>query len=121
MPKLKSEIKLKWVNALRSGKYDQGKGRLKDDENKFCCLGVLCDVINPGSWKLCPIVGWKHGDIDVGAIHSDEFADLFEADNALEAVHQKTDINLIQDRLIKMNDDEGKSFEEIADYVEENL
>jgi len=34
----------KWVKALRSGNYQQGKGALCKDNN-FCCLGVLCDVI----------------------------------------------------------------------------
>lgn len=36
-------IKTKWVKALRSGKYKQGKGALKKNGN-FCCLGVLCDL-----------------------------------------------------------------------------
>ena len=31
----------KWVEALRSGKYEQGIGFLEDN-NKFCCLGVAC-------------------------------------------------------------------------------
>lgn len=33
----------KWIDALRSGKYKQGRGTLKDGDS-FCCLGVLCDV-----------------------------------------------------------------------------
>jgi hypothetical protein len=37
MPK---EIKDKWLTALRSGEYQQGKGMLCN-ENKYCCLGVL--------------------------------------------------------------------------------
>jgi hypothetical protein len=40
---MKPEIKAKWVEALRSGEYKQGKGLLAED-NKFCCLGVLCEV-----------------------------------------------------------------------------
>lgn len=36
------EIKAKWVAALRSGKYKQGRGRLKNTNNEYCCLGVLC-------------------------------------------------------------------------------
>lgn len=35
----------KWVAALRSGKYKQGKGALHQKTgNKFCCLGVLCTL-----------------------------------------------------------------------------
>jgi hypothetical protein len=40
---MKSEIAKKWVEALRSGQYGQGKENLKVDNN-FCCLGVLCDL-----------------------------------------------------------------------------
>ncbi len=40
---MKSEIKTKWVEALRSGQYKQGKNRLRDGDC-FCCLGVLTDL-----------------------------------------------------------------------------
>jgi len=40
---MKQEIAERWVQALRSGKYKQGRGVLKQDES-FCCLGVLCDI-----------------------------------------------------------------------------
>jgi hypothetical protein len=33
-----------WVRALRSGKYGWGKDLLQPDDNKFCCLGVLCNL-----------------------------------------------------------------------------
>ena len=33
-----------WVRALRSGKYGWGTGELRPDKNKYCCLGVLCEV-----------------------------------------------------------------------------
>lgn len=32
-----------WVAALRSGKFEQGTGYL-NAHNKFCCLGVLCEI-----------------------------------------------------------------------------
>lgn len=32
----------KWRDALRSGKYKQGKDYLRNAANHFCCLGVLC-------------------------------------------------------------------------------
>jgi hypothetical protein len=38
-------IAQKWVAALRSGDYKQGKGVLHNqDTNTYCCLGVLCDL-----------------------------------------------------------------------------
>lgn len=32
-----------WIEALRSGEYQQGEGLLKEYDY-YCCLGVLCDV-----------------------------------------------------------------------------
>lgn len=40
---MNQEVKKLWVDALRSGEYQQGKGSLRND-NKYCCLGVLCDL-----------------------------------------------------------------------------
>jgi len=43
-------IKARWITALRSGKYIQGRGALttvtKNEKRKRrdCCLGVLCDL-----------------------------------------------------------------------------
>lgn len=34
----------KWVDALRSGEYAQGEGVLRSYNDKFCCLGVACEV-----------------------------------------------------------------------------
>lgn len=44
-------IRTKWCEALRSGKYEQGTGYLRAND-KFCCLGVLCDVIDPLEWRF---------------------------------------------------------------------
>lgn len=41
---MNQEIKAKWVAALRSGKYKQGKGCLKTADGTMCCLGVLSDL-----------------------------------------------------------------------------
>jgi hypothetical protein len=40
------EIKARWLEALRSRRYKQTSGCLRDSEG-FCCLGVLCDVVAP--------------------------------------------------------------------------
>lgn len=41
--KMNPEVKQKWIDALRSGKYDQGKEKLRSVQG-YCCLGVLCDL-----------------------------------------------------------------------------
>jgi hypothetical protein len=39
-------LKAKWIEALRSGDYQQGPGKLHDtNTNSYCCLGVLCKAI----------------------------------------------------------------------------
>lgn len=37
-------IKKQWVKALRSGEYKQGRDQLRNDSDRFCCLGVLCNL-----------------------------------------------------------------------------
>lgn len=44
LPKLNPEAKKRWVDALLSGKYKQGRSRLRTEDHGFCCLGVACDV-----------------------------------------------------------------------------
>lgn len=47
---MKQRIMKKWVKALRSGKYEQGKYTLKqynsNGQVQHCCLGVLCELYN---------------------------------------------------------------------------
>lgn len=41
---MNQEIKNQWVAKLRSGEYEQGYNALRSKDNKYCCLGVLCDI-----------------------------------------------------------------------------
>lgn len=47
---MKQNIMKRWIKALRSGKYKQGTGTLKQYDSKgnaqHCCLGVLCELYN---------------------------------------------------------------------------
>lgn len=97
--KIDPEFKAKWIAALRSGKYIQGQKYLQAD-GKFCCLGVACDVIDSNGWKNT--AGWT------AVIPSETAARL------------NLEIN-VQKQLWKLNDHEGRSFLEIADWIEENL
>lgn len=91
----------RWLEALRSGAYSQGKWRLRSIDNKFCCLGVLADVMDPNAWlKNCEEFYWKGHRFRVP-----EF----------------TLSLMVQSDLEQANDNEGKSFLEIADWIEENI
>ena len=50
---MNKEIKAKWIEALRSDRYIQGRNVLKRYD-KFCCLGVLCDILDPTEWVKPP-------------------------------------------------------------------
>ena len=45
-----TEAQERWLQALESGKYKQGTGVLRNND-KFCCLGVACDVSKVGEWE----------------------------------------------------------------------
>lgn len=100
---MNKELKAKWVAALRSGKYGQCQGVLRDFDG-YCCLGVLREIIAPRS---------TDSDDDWAALSHDmsEMAGL-----------RRYGIgpNNEQETLAAMND-EGKSFDEIADYIEKHL
>lgn len=43
------EVRRRWTAALRSGEFQQGRGKLAaveetSDERRYCCLGVLCEL-----------------------------------------------------------------------------
>lgn len=103
-----NELRKKWVDALRSGKYKQGTGCLRNTSNHFCCLGVLCDIYGEGLW--------------ISAGKNDQyFFDLYNEQTAeilpnyiLNAVGISSND---QEALMAMNDS-GDSFESIAKVLE---
>ena len=97
---MKSELKAKWLEALRSGKYEQAKGCLRKDD-RYCCLGVLCDVVDPSGWEL---IGNTYKYLGYLSFLPPEVANIG-----------------YEDALVGMNDGKGKSFPEIADWIEANI
>ena len=49
-----------WRNALVDGSHHQGRDRLRNRENGMCCLGVLCDTLDPSRWTTFQGV-WRWG------------------------------------------------------------
>lgn len=92
-----AKLKQKWVEALRSGKYAQANGALYDG-NGYCCLGV-CHLLITGE---IPARMW-------------DSACGYPPPAPIRAIPED-----IRTRLANMNDN-GKSFHEIADYIEKNL
>lgn len=92
------ELKEKWLEALRSGKYEQGQGRLAC-EGHFCCLGVLVEVAQ----------AWHANDPTHGHLNM-----------TWRTEHAGLDDNT-ESNLIDMNDVLSCDFPEIADWIEKNL
>jgi hypothetical protein len=105
--KMNPEVKTKWVNALRSSDYEQGRFALRDSQNCYCCLGVLCDLYAKEKRKE-----WVKG----------TWCYYYQSKDACPpiSVAKWSDCRSFS-KLMRMNDVEGKSFKEIADYIEENL
>lgn len=90
------KLKTKWIKALRSGKFKQGKFYFEKD-NHFCCLGVLCYT-------------------------QEKTIMLNEITSNWSAVDMISDKD--QSILTIMNDGfqgDVKTFPEIADWIESNL
>ncbi len=105
---MKAELKAQWVAALRSGQYKQGVGYLHN-QGCYCCLGVLADTYNPKGWT--PIDGWDNGYQFCGQSSVLEYYSLNEFGLSSE----------YQDILIGFNDDTKYTFEQIADWIEQNV
>ncbi len=45
---------LAWIEALESGKYKQGTGVLKQNDQDgtacYCCLGLACEILDPAGF-----------------------------------------------------------------------
>jgi hypothetical protein len=102
------ELRDKWVAALRSGEYKQARGWLSH-KGGYCCLGVLCDVAGLSRNHRDPVefvfndAGRDDDEMILGALRKDVDGD---GDYAK--------------RLAELNDN-GASFDEIADYIEAHI
>jgi hypothetical protein len=101
---MNKEIKQKWLKALRSGRYKQAQNALHT-ESGYCCLGVLAkvqrvpnEILENRGFLEDDLVGYSAG---------------------LSRKSQR-----VLSRLNDKEDDDGlpagKSFKEIADYIEKH-
>lgn len=114
------EIKQRWVAALRSGEYEQGKGFLNSD-GKFCCLGVLCDLHSQDH-----NIPWTANDnnsvmtyFDNTGLPPEQVVDWAQYDhrqNGWQISHAG-----VKTFLYMLNDETSLSFSSIADIIEKQL
>lgn len=122
-------IKAAWIEALLSGKYNQGVSALKYEDKEglhYCCLGVLCDVTD----------GFKKEPIEIPGADMKRYAQATARfrKNAMTREGGKG-VGYLTDSLLKkvgltaeqqkdlcaLNDSQQKTFAEIADYIQNNL
>lgn len=115
--RLPREFAEKWVAALRSGKYKQGLSSLANliptdvraFDHSFCCIGVGCLVTGADVELLVnrtDITAYRTDRI--GAFKNMPIELQYNGEIADDLVH----------RCVQMNDSDGRSFEEIADWIE---
>lgn len=108
------EFKKQWVEALRSGKFSQGRYGLcvyDDDDLKkhtYCCLGVACVI------SEIPLVP----EFDFGIELS--YPSCLPPEQRRKLPEFFDEMNPLIEDLVIMNDG-GDDFETIATHIEENL
>lgn len=95
-----------WIKALRSGKFKQARNKLKHGDG-YCCLGVACVVKARQTKKGVTAFTGGNSSLDAAAY----------AGSWMDKLLEPTEI-FGQSKLSAMNDFEGKSFKEIAAYLE---
>jgi len=100
----------KWLSDLRSGKFTQAQGCLREcywDASEpmvaFCCLGVLQDIAVRDGGPAWDAPNGPDGGSGIPLAQISEYLGLTEN---------------MTSKLIEMNDDDGKDFNQIADYIE---
>ena len=110
--KMDPEFKERWIDALESGEYEQGKGKLCRD-GKFCCLGVAADVAE---------IPFETEAMGPNALPTRVYV-FGPGGRHLSGIptNWKGISPAAQKRLWRMNDSRGKTFAEIAQWIRENL
>jgi hypothetical protein len=114
----RKELIEKWLEALESGEYKQGKGalRIENGQTKYCCLGVLCDVANQYSSKDY----FKDSDNSINSIlplNLAKFVNIAENGEFYEGVRRN---GKWYSSLTQMND-RGVRFKTIARIIREQM
>lgn len=94
----------KWIRALKSGKFKQGRSRLETSDGSYCCLGVLCEI---SGQKLFRSSGYMQGTTLYDQLDVAEWS----------GIRKPSGVALEGASLTYMNDVGGFSFEDIANAI----
>lgn len=138
--KMNPEIKERWLAALRSGDYKQTDGYLNVSSDNpegsefdgYCCLGVLCEIaVADGVIQKQRVSGqnfFEFGDpsrddwdYSVLPISVQEWAGLTEGNPSVNLLEEGDDPEADNWTPVSEPNDNGASFEKIADLIERDL
>lgn len=107
-------VKEVWLNALRSGEYTQIRGNLHNEGGGFCCLGVLCDLSLAATWTSNP---------DVVRIGLEPCASRYSDCICLppRLVYEWAGLDPDAAGALANLNDNGWTFDHLADWIEKNL
>lgn len=122
MDKIKITNGKAWVNALRNGGYEQCTETLyKERTDSFCCLGVYCHVV-----KNCTEEDLLFNNVpsDVGVyLTEDKSCKILE--EVFVSLNDEVDWNIscsdFANKVGLKREKKQYTFEEIADFIEENF
>jgi hypothetical protein len=97
------------IKALRSGEYKQTEETLQDKDG-YCCLGVMCAVFEEET-------GRKLHRSDTGHIYGAELDDQ-EGVQEWVGLRNCDGASKNDSPLVTLNDYDGYTFSEIADFIE---
>lgn len=104
----------KWVEALRSGEYQQGHSLLRSSENKMCCLGVACEI-NPNA-EFMPGNDDREGGYLIG--YGPLMVSLMMDGVMREWLGMASPDGGFDGGSLALLNDQGKTFSDIADVIE---
>jgi hypothetical protein len=129
----RTSLRTAWIEALRSGKYKQAKGKLRARNGAMCCLGVLCEVagLERSYDKHRKIYDYDYGGEVNDMVLPEPFASALNMDGGgavideddYEDVKSTLSDNVAKELgssggLTELNDSGVVSFKDIADLLE---
>ena len=114
------ELRAKFLVALKSGEYKQGRGRLKRGD-QYCVLGLMCEVSQCGNWiNKLGNVGWAHKACskDFNPEYSADYYMKHAADLPKEVLEAYNISHKFESTLMVLNDFANETFSEIAQFLE---
>ncbi len=110
---MNQEIKERWIEALRSGEYQQGREHLFHC-GKFCCLGVLTDLYIKEHG-----LQWKQDFADLWSFEEEGGTFLPRSVQDWSGILEPNPM-ILDNFATAHNDQYAEDFATIADYIEKD-